>query len=91
MEEVKLTIPPTIPFSSLKLKAEGGKLSFDWEPVERICEMNSLDPELFADGNIENLVELIVTWYGMHLADGGERDPIGDALFAKVRGVRPEE
>ena len=91
MEETKLTIPHTIPFSSLKLKAEDGKLSFDWKPVERICEMNNLDPELFAGGNVENLVELIVSWYSMHLAGGGERDPIGDALLAKVRGIRSEE
>jgi len=90
MEEVKLTIPRTIPFSSLNLRTENGKLSFDWEPVARICEMNALDPELFADDSVGNLVELIVNWYSMHLVGGGERDPIGDALLAKVRGVRPE-
>jgi len=91
MEEVKLTIPRTIPFSSLGLKAEDGKLSFDWKPVERICEANDLDPELFAEDNVENLVELIVIWYSTHLTAGGKHDPVGDALLAKVRGIRPEE
>lgn len=81
----KICIPDDLSFSDLHLARDpDGALSFDWEPIERICAASGLSVDIFRDGPEDNVGDLVVRWYMAHLANGGERDPVQDDLIAEA-------
>lgn len=64
---------PDLKFSKLRLARdpETGGVTFDWEPIERLCEYNNLDIEIFEKGPEDNVAGLIIAWYAAHRAHGG--------------------
>ena len=81
-----LAIPEGLRFSELGLARDAsGDVSFDWAPIERICQASGIDVELFRDGPEDNLASLLTAWYRAHLAAGGTRDPVYEDLIGEVR------
>lgn len=81
-----LAIPEGLQFSELRLaRNASGDVSFDWAPIERICQASGIDVALFRDGPEDNLAALLTAWYRTHLAGGGERDPVYEDLIGEVR------
>lgn len=80
-----LTIPADVAFADLKLARDpDGHVSFDWAPIERICEASGIDVALFRDSHEDSLADLLTNWYATHLSHGGARDPVQDDLIAEV-------
>lgn len=83
---LQLGIPAGLDFAALKLARDpDGRVSFDWTPIEVICQANGLDIDVFQDGPEDNVSGLIAAWYGAHLAQGGEPDPVQEDLLAEIR------
>lgn len=82
-----IAIPDGVEFEDLRLARNPvtGDVSFDWRPIERICEASGLDVSVFRDGPEDNLANLINTWYRAHLAQGGAPDTVQDELITEVR------
>lgn len=81
----KITIPEDVRFEDLHLaRGKDGVVSFNWEPIERICEASGIDTFILHEGNEDNLSTIIVAWYNEHLARGGARDPVQDELIAEA-------
>lgn len=81
----KIAIPDDVPFSSLRLGRDSdGTVSFDWYPIERICEASGVTVDIFRDGAEDNVADLITTWYQIHRQNGGESDPVAEDLIAEV-------
>lgn len=81
----QITIPDDVRFADLKLaRVADGTISFDWAPIERICEASCLDIAHLRDGPEDNVSSLVVAWYAEHLRNGGERDPVQDDLIAEA-------
>ncbi len=53
--------------------------------IERIFQTSKFPIELLRDGPEDNVAGLIVQWYQVHLAQGGEHDPIADDLIAEAK------
>lgn len=87
MPRLKISIPPDIDFSMLKLVRDTstGGVTFSWDTIERICEYNQLDIAMFRDQHEDNIAELLVAWYTQHIASGGEPDPVAEDLLAEVK------
>lgn len=82
---VQITIPDNLNFADLKLARDAdGAVSFDWIPIERICEASKIDIRLMRDAHEDNVSALIVGWYHEHLIRGGARDPVQDDLMREV-------
>lgn len=79
-----IRIPVGVTFSDLKLHYESSGMSFDWAPIDRICEASGIDPELLRNPVDGRITKLIIRWYGIHLATGGERDSAADELTTAV-------
>lgn len=77
---------PGVPFAALKLRRDvtTGQVSFDWAPIERICEASGIDPCLFKRSHEDNVSGLIVAWYQAHREAGGAPDPVAEQLIAEV-------
>lgn len=83
---VTICIPDDLEFSDLKLARDStsGAISFDWAPIERICEASGIDVSVFRDQHEDNVSGLIVQWYTAHLASDGARDRVQDDLIAEM-------
>jgi hypothetical protein len=83
---IEIRIPDDIDFADLKLARDPltGDISFDWSPLERICEASGTDLDSFEAESEDSISELIVEWYAVHLARGGARDPVQEALIAEA-------
>lgn len=83
----RITIPPEVDFAALRLARNNstGHVSFDWAPILAICEASGIEPELLRNGPEDNVGGLIVGWYAEHLARGGARDAVQDALIEEAR------
>lgn len=81
-----ISIPEGVSYSDLKLTrdADGG-VSFDWAPIERICDASGLDIAFFRSGPEDHVCQLITHWYNAHVAAGGARDPVSDDLISEVQ------
>lgn len=79
--------PADVKFRDLKLARDTrtGDVSFDWSPIERICEASGVDVAVFREGSEDNLAGLLTTWYRYHLASGGEPDAVYSDLIGEVR------
>lgn len=87
MEKTALTvrIPDDLDFAELKLARDpDGMVSFDWTPIEAICEASGIDVAIFRDMPESNVAGLVAAWYREHLARGGARDPVQDDLIAEA-------
>lgn len=83
---MQITIPETVTFADLKLERDPitGDVSFDWEPIEAICEASGIDVAIFKEGPADNVSGLIATWYAAHRSNGGAPDPVQDQLLAEI-------
>lgn len=86
MSKVSAVIPDGIRFADLKLarNPDTGAVSFDWAPIERICEASNLPIDVLRDGPEDNVAGLIVSWYAAHRQSGGAADPVADDLIAEA-------
>jgi hypothetical protein len=80
-----IAIPTDVRWEDLRLARDpDGNVSFDWGPIERICQACGVDVALFRDAPEDNLAQLLNTWYAAHRADGGEPCPIQEDLIAEA-------
>jgi hypothetical protein len=81
----KITVPESVRFSDLRLARDSdGMISFDWSPIEAICDASGVDSSLLRDGPEDNVAGLIISWYTEHLARGGDRDLVADDLIEEA-------
>lgn len=81
-----IIFPDGLRFPDLKLArdARTGDVSFDWRPIEAICDASGVDVAIFKEGLEDNLAGLLTTWYRHHLACGGDPDPVYADLIGEV-------
>lgn len=86
LQAICITIPEGISFADLRLARDSatGDMSFDWAPVERVCEASGIDVDTFRVGPEDRVSALLVHWYMHHLARGGARDACADDLLAEA-------
>lgn len=86
IHKVYLTIPSDVTFSDLKLQRDSvtGDLTFEWGPIERICEANGIESEDLLEEAGETFSELLIAWYKAHLDNGGAPDPVEEQIQAEV-------
>jgi len=78
-------IPDNVEFSDLKLaRSADGAVSFDWGPIEKICQSSGIDVSLLRDQHEDNVAGLLMQWYRAHRETGGEPDPVAEDLLAEV-------
>lgn len=84
--QVTIQIPDDLDFSALKLARDPATLdlSFDWEPIERICAASGIDIALFREQHEDNVSGLIAAWYFEHRARGGAPDLVEEQIIAEV-------
>jgi len=82
-----IIIPANVSFADLKMSRDTktGDVSFDWEPIEKICTASGVDIELLRDQHEDNLAGLLTSWYRQHLAAGGVPDPVYADLIGEVQ------
>jgi hypothetical protein len=85
MQSLRVTIPEGLSFEALKLTRKPTGISFDWAPVEAICDASGIDINLFRESDEGNVAALIVAWYAEHLQRGGVRDAIADDLIGEAQ------
>lgn len=83
---LRVQIPEGLDFVDLKLERDPVTLniSFDWAPIERICDLSGIDIALFRERHEDNVGGLIHAWYLEHLARGGRPDAVQEQLRAEV-------
>jgi len=80
------SIPDDMDFADLRLARNAdGAVSFDWAPIERICEASGIDIDMLKGGPEDNVARLVVAWYAEHRRHGGAPDPTAEDLLAEVR------
>lgn len=79
-------IPDGIAFADLRLSRDPltREVSFDWEPVERICSASGIDSEVLRRSSEDAVGGLIVAWYNAHRRAGGAADPVAEQLIAEA-------
>ncbi len=79
-------IPDDLRFADLQLARDQQTLavSFNWQPIERICEASGIALTIMRDGPEDNVAGLITAWYAHHREAGGEPDPIAEQLIREV-------
>jgi hypothetical protein len=84
---LNITFPDTIKFEDLKLSRDPvtGDVSFDWMPIELICQHSGIDSDMFRNTHEDNVAGLLVTWYNKHLQSGGAPDPVAEELLEEIR------
>ena len=80
-----LLIPDDVKFADLQLTVhpDGHQVTFNWAPIERICQASGLPTDTFRDAP----EGLLVMWYRAHLTIGGAHDPVADNIFADALAV----
>ena len=86
MPEIKIHLPEDVEFASLRLSRDPitRQISFEWEPIEALCERSGIDAEVFLHGPQSNVAGLLVAWYAAHLRNGGQRDPVADQILIEA-------
>ncbi|MBV7542121.1 hypothetical protein [Acidovorax sp. sic0104] len=81
---MRIVLPEHVHFSDLHLQlGTGGDVQMDCGPLRTICEASGIDPEMFfCEGSEMNLAHLVQGWYRVHLARGGDPDPVLEGLHA---------
>lgn len=85
-QTIGFVIPDGVFFEQLKLSRDSstGDVSFDWSPIEAICDASGINISMFRDQDEDNVGALIVSWYNAHVAAGGARDQVAEQLIAEV-------
>lgn len=85
-QAVKIVIPAALDFSALHLTRDSatGNVSFDWRPIEAICQASSIDLALFRDSPEDNVAGLLVAWYAAHRVQGGDPDSVAEELLLEI-------
>ena len=82
---ISVCIPENIRFSDLRLARDAdGMVSFDWTPIDAICEASGIDLAFFRQTPEDNVAALINEWYRLHIADGGPADATQEELIAEA-------
>ena len=82
---MQIHIPDGLSFEDLCLARDRtGDMSFDWQPIERICEASGVDAALFREATGQNVATLIVEWYKAYRAAGGHVDPAAEELIVEA-------
>lgn len=85
-KQVRITIPPDVLFSDLKLSlAVDGNVHFDLDALRRVCEASGLSMDVFMQAPEDNLSSLFCIWYDAHIRHGGTPDPVMEHLNAEMR------
>ena len=81
-----LVIPPGLDFATLELALDphSGDISFNWEPLEQICEASGIDLDALMEESEDALSELITAWYEAHIEAGGAPDDIQERLMREA-------
>ena len=84
--KLSIRIPDGVRFADLKLARDSqtGDISFDWEPINKICAASGIDPRMFTDTHEDNVSALIVQWYISALKNGEPRDAVQDDLIGET-------
>lgn len=81
----RIAIPDDVQFADLRYAREAdGSASFDWAPIERICEASGIDVAMFRDAPEDNVAALLIRWYTAHRANGGTPNAAMDDLIAEA-------
>lgn len=82
-----IAIPAGVMFADLQLSRDPvtHALRFDWGPIEAVCEASGLDVGIFKESDEGNVIELLLNWYGFHLANGGKPDSVMEQVIAEVQ------
>lgn len=81
----KVVVPEGVSFADLHLSRGPDGVSFDWAPIEGVCEASGIDSAVYRDAPEGAVTGLLVAWYHQHLAHGGAHDAVADDLIAEVR------
>lgn len=82
----RILVPDDVDFADLHLvRNADGAVSFDWAPIERICEASGLSVDVLKGGPVDNVVELITGWYGEHRRHGGASDATAEGWLAEAK------
>ena len=86
MLPLAIRVPADLDFAALALRRDPltREISFDWAPIERICEVSAVDVQIFRAGPEDNVSGLIIAWYTMHREAGGAPDAVAEQLVAEV-------
>jgi hypothetical protein len=84
---VGFAIPDGVAFADLKLARHlpTGDVSFDWAPIEKICEANGLDVAVLRESHEDNVGAFLAAWYDSHRAAGGPIDLVAEQLLSEVQ------
>lgn len=86
MPPLTLQIPTDLDFAALDLRRDPitHELLVAWAPIERICEVSDVDPQIFLEGHEDNVSRLIVAWYEVHRQHGGAPDAVAEQMIAET-------
>jgi hypothetical protein len=81
-----IVIPAEVMFSDLKLQRDAvtRAVRFEWWPIEAVCEASGLAVDLFKETDQDNVIELLLNWYGFHRLNGGNVDLVMEQVLAEV-------
>ena len=87
---VKLIIPSHLKFADLALTRSEttGCVSFNWDPIEAICQASNLDIALLMEGPEENIAGLLIIWYELALSRGEPTNLVQEQIRAVVDAGR---
>ncbi len=76
-----LKLPEGYTFSDLKIRrCETDAIDLDMNLVKVICNLNGLDFEKVCQNPGPVVTSILTIWYKIHLAEGGQPDPLMEAL-----------
>lgn len=86
MDELTIIIPEGLEYRELELTrdAHTGHVTFNWEPIDRICIASDLHPDVLRSADMEVIGTIIHSWYLIHLSRGGQPDPVQEGLRMEV-------
>lgn len=85
-QQTRVLVPDNVEFADLHLtRGADGAVSFDWGPIERICEASGISVDVLKDGPEDNVAGLIAAWYDEHRKHGGALDATAEDLLAEIK------
>lgn len=81
-----ISIPADLTFAALRLARDAdGMVSFDTSVISRIEAASGLSDGFFMGQHEGAIAELLTYWYRLHIAAGGNPDPVQEDLIAESR------
>ena len=76
-----LKLPAGYAFADLKIRrCEMDAIDLDMDLVELVCTINGLDFAKVCENPGPVVTTILTVWYKSHLAEGGQPDPLMEAL-----------